>query len=282
MRLAALTMAYNEPVWAPVWSRFYARQVGAANCFLLDHGSDDGSTEGLGIHVERLERSALDENARATTVSAVVRELLRGYDAVVHSDVDELVLADPRRFRDLGEYVAGGGAPVVTAIGLDVQHLPEEEAALDPERELGPQRRWVRFSAAMCKPCLVRRPVAWSPGFHSCDAEMATDGLFLLHLRYADLQLGLRRLERTRRLAFAAPDINPHQRVSDDDFALMVRSIAQLPREDALEDTLSDRSGSVAAWLDRVIAARAEGGGAWLTIAGDRLWQLPEAWRASF
>ena len=51
MRLAALTMAYNEPVWAAVWARFYARQVGAENCFLLDHGSDDGSTEKLGIRV---------------------------------------------------------------------------------------------------------------------------------------------------------------------------------------------------------------------------------------
>src|SRR3954471_23135236 len=98
MRVAALTMAYNEPVWA----RFYAAQVGAENCFLLDHGSDDGSTDSLGITVERLERPAgLDEVARAATVTARAEDLLGSYDAVVHTDVDELVLADPARYPDL-------------------------------------------------------------------------------------------------------------------------------------------------------------------------------------
>lgn len=130
MRLAALTMAYNEPVWAGVWARFYSRQVGAANCFLLDHGSDDGSTEELEVHVERLPRSALDENARAATVSAVTAELLRVYDAVVHADVDELVLADPSRYGDLVAFAEAVPDLVVTAAGLDVQHLPAEEPPL--------------------------------------------------------------------------------------------------------------------------------------------------------
>ncbi len=279
MRLAALTMAYNEPVWASVWARFYARQVGAANCFLLDHGSDDGSTEGLGIHVERLARSALDEDARAARVSAVTRELLRAYDAVVHSDVDELVVADPRRYSDLIAYAATRSEPVVTAVGFDVQHLPGEEPPLATGRPIGEQRQWVRFSAAMCKPSFVRRPVSWSPGFHACDAAMVMDGLFLFHLRYADLDLGLRRLERTRGLAFANPDINPHQRVSDEAFALMVGSIAQLPREAIPFET---EHGPLAEWIERVKAARGEGGVGWLTLAGDRLWSLPDAWRGLF
>ncbi len=279
MRLAALTMAYNEPVWAGTWARFYARQVGAANCFLLDHGSDDGSTEGLGIHVERLARSALDEDARAATVSAVTRELLRVYDAVVHSDVDELVVADPRVHRDLLAYAEASAAEVVTAVGFDVQHLPGEEPPLVSGRPIGEQRHWVRFSAAMCKPSFVRRPVAWSAGFHTCDAPTVTDGLYLFHLRYADLGLGLRRLERTRGLSFAHPEINPHQRVSDEDFAVMLGSIAQLPRE-AIPFEMAP--GPLAAWLERTRAAQAEGGGAWLTLAGDRLWELPDAYRTLF
>src|SRR3954469_24224121 len=101
MRVAALTMAYNEPVWARVWAEYYARQVGAENCFLLDHGSDDGSTVGLGIQVERLPRSPLDEIARAETIGARTAALLRTYDVVVHSDADELVFADPAEHRDL-------------------------------------------------------------------------------------------------------------------------------------------------------------------------------------
>ena len=134
MRVAALTMSYNEPVWAGVWARHYSRQVGAEHCYLMDHGSDDGSADGLAVHVERLARSALDEEERAARVSDRAAALLQHYDAVVHADVDELVVADPRRFRDLRAFAAAAPGEVITAVGLDVQHLSDEEDALDLER----------------------------------------------------------------------------------------------------------------------------------------------------
>ncbi|GAC1346186.1 MAG: hypothetical protein NVSMB18_27720 [Acetobacteraceae bacterium] len=278
MRVAALTMVYNEPVWAPVWARFYAGQVGAENCFLLDHGSDDGSTDGLGITVERLERSPLDEVARAALVSARAAELLGSYDVVVHSDADELVFADPARFADLVAFAAAGSAPVVTAAGLDLQHLPEVEGPLVLGGSIRAQREWVRFSAAMCKPAFVRRPVRWEQGFHGCDAPVVTGGLFLLHLRYADLELGLRRLRRTREQAFAGPETNLHQRVSDREFVEMVGAIARLP-EEAFE--LDTGRPPLRGWLERVRDGRA-GGAPAVTLAGDRLWRLPERARRLF
>lgn len=270
MRVAALTMSYNEPVWARVWARHYASQLGAQHCFLMDHGSDDGSADGLGVNVERLTRSALDEEERAARVSARVAALLERYDAVVHADVDELVVADPRRYRDLRAFAVAGPGAVVTAVGLDVQHVHGEEP-LDLERPIGSQRSWVRFSAAMCKPVFVRRPVRWTPGFHCCDAAVQTGGLFLLHLRYADVGLGLQRLERTRGQAFATPDTNPHQRVPDREFEDMVGSIAQLPRSTILFET---ERGPMAEWVKVMLDARAHGE-AWMSIAGNQLWLLP-------
>ena len=270
MRVAALTMSYNEPVWARVWARHYARQVGAENCFLLDHGSSDGSADGLDVNVERLGRSALDEEERAVRMSDRAAALLKQYDAVVHADVDELVVADPRRYRDLRAFAAAAGE-VVTAVGLDVQHLVGEEAELDPERPIGAQRRWVRFSAAMCKPVFVRRAVRWAPGFHECDAAVQTGGLFLLHLRYADVGLGLRRLGRTRGQDFATPETNPHQRVPDREFEEMVGAIAQLPRVMVPFET---EIGPMADWVRMMVATRREGG-PWMSVAGDQLWCLP-------
>lgn len=271
MRVAALTMSYNEPVWAQVWARHYSRQVGAQHCFLMDHGSDDGSVDGLDVHVERLARSALDEDERAARVSARAARLLETYDAVVHTDVDELVVADPRRFRDLRAFAAGQRKDVVTAVGLDVQHLAGEEGTLDPSRPIGMQRGWVRFSAAMCKPVFVRRAVRWAPGFHSCDATMQTGGLFLFHLRYCDIGLGLRRLERTRAQAFASAETNLHQRVSGQAFEEMIRSIAQLPRTAIPFDS---EAGAMASWIGRVTRAQ-QNGENWLSISGDQLWSLP-------
>lgn len=275
MRIAALTMAYNEPVWAPVWARYYASQVGTENCFLLDHGSDDGSTDGLGIRVERLERSALDEVWRAAAISTRVAELLRSYDAVVHSDVDELVVADPAWHAGLAGFVGDCGEPVVTAVGLDLQHIVGSEPALDPGLPIGQQRQWVRFSAAMCKPALVRRRVTWAPGFHRADSPTVFGGLYLIHLRYADLAFGLRRLARSRELAFACSSTNLHQRVPDEDFEGMMRVIASLPTEPF---SLDWRRAPIRGWLERVCAADA----GWLSIAGDRLWRLPERVRLLF
>lgn len=273
MRVAALTMVYNEPVWARVWVRHYARQVGAAHCLVLDHGSDDGSTEGLGVAVERMGRTALDEDARAVVVSDCVRELLRRYDAVVHTDADELLVADPGRYADLRAFAAEADM-VTTAVGLDLQHLMDEEPALDAGLPIGGQRSFVRFSGAMCKPALVRRPVRWTPGFHDCDAPRAIGAAYLFHLRYADLGAGLARLARTRGQAFARADTNLHQRVPDADFEGMMRAVAALPRR---ETPLS--LGLVEPWMARMAAGWACGDGQ-LSLSGDMLWRLPEAVRA--
>jgi hypothetical protein len=219
-----------------------------------------------------MRRSALDEDARASLISDCARELLRGYDAVVHSDADELVIADARRYRDLRAYAAVA-AEVETAIGLDLHHLPNEEPALDPTRAIGEQRQWVRFSAAMCKPALVRRPVRWTPGFHGCDAERVFGGLYLLHLRYADLGSGLLRLARSRELKFAQPDANPHQRVPDEAFEEMVRAIAELPKVEGELDVLS---GPL---MTRMMEGWSSGD-MQLNFSGDSLWRLPSIMRA--
>jgi hypothetical protein len=270
MRVAALTMMYNEPVWAQVWARHYAREVGAENCLILDHGTTDGSLDGLPVTIERLRRSALDEDARAALVSDCVAVLLRSYDAVVHTDADELLIVDPEHFADLRAYAAVAPA-VVTAIGLDLQHLPDEEAVLDPALSLGVQRRWVRFSGAMCKPAMVRTPVRWEPGFHRSDAAPVPGPVYLVHLRYADLAAGLARLARTRAQDFARPDTNLHQRVPDQAFEAMVRSIASLPR---LVGPLAGDGALVAPWMATMQEAWAQGTGG-LSVAGDALWAFP-------
>jgi hypothetical protein len=239
---------------------------------VLDHGSDDGSTDALGVTVERMRRSTLDEDARAALISDCVRELLRSYDAVIHSDADELLIADPARYANLQAYAAGAAA-AETAIGLDLQHLPAEEAALEPDWPLGTQRQWVRFSGAMCKPALVRQPVRWTPGFHDCDAERCFGKMYLVHLRYADLAAGLRRLARSRELQFARADANPHQRVTDETFEEMVRAIASLPRVDGKIDAL------ISPYMTRMMAGWAAGESQ-LSLSGDALWRLPASLRS--
>jgi hypothetical protein len=276
-------MAYNEPDFLPIWRRHYARQIGEANCVVVDHGSDDGSTADLGAaRVIRLPRSPLDEAWRARLIGDLCAELLGEYDAVIHADADELLLADPARFGDLADYAARMPGEAVTAIGLDVQHLPDEEPAFDFARSVGAQRRWARFAASMCKPALVRRPMAWAPGFH-CAAEVPVsfDALYLFHLRYVDLDRGLARLAKTRSMPQASAQANQHHRVADAAWEGMVRRIAELPHASIAFDAATP---PIADWLGRLRASMAGRDAETyrydLGLAGDALWEIPADFRA--
>jgi hypothetical protein len=93
-KVAAVTMVYNEDVYLPIWMKHYSRQVGVENCYVVDHGSTDGSTENLGrCNVLRIPRSPYDPFKQSAFNSEFCSSLLHWYDWVVYSDVDELVMA---------------------------------------------------------------------------------------------------------------------------------------------------------------------------------------------
>ncbi len=286
--LAIVTMVYNEPVFLPVWLRHYGAQAGAAHCYVVDHGSTDGSTLPAATgeaSVIRIPRSPQDDAVRTGFIADFCASLLSWYDAVIYTDVDELLVADPDAAPSLPAFAAGLAAgAVVTAIGLDVIHVPDEEPALDWSRPLGRQRLWARFSSAMCKPVLIRRRVAWAPGFHCIDDRPCLGRLFLLHLRYADLPSGLERLRRTRAQPWITPEAGSHQRMPDPDWEGMLRAMAGLPRDRGRSLDASDPE--LRRWLDRLMrSAESRSLDQYridLHLSGDQLWALPERLRDRF
>jgi hypothetical protein len=270
-RVAALTMVRDEAALLPIWCGHYLRQVGAGNLYVLDHASRDGGTRGIPAQVTSLPDGPLDEALRVARVTEAVRDLLRTYDWVVHSDVDELVLADPRHSPTLADYAVAEPSPVARAVGIDLHHIPDEEPPLDPALPLGAQRRWVRFAASMCKPALVREAVRWTPGFHTSEPTGRFGALYCVHLRYVDLGMGLARLGRTRARA-ALPGTNPHQRVPDAEFDSMMRMIASLPKQ--ADVPFDPALPPLRPWVERVRE------GTELGLAGDALWELPGRLRA--
>jgi len=192
--IAVVTMAYNEPDMLPFWLRHYEAQVGLADCYVLDHGSTDGSTDKIGANVVRLPRSPFDETARAVMISGYCADLLQYYDSVLYTDADELVIADPDIAENLREYaMLGGGPEIVTCLGLDVVHDEATEGPLDPAVSVLTQREWFWPFPMLCKPTFIRSPYVWGPGFHPRDEEPRFAGLYLLHIAYADMTLVARR-----------------------------------------------------------------------------------------
>lgn len=286
--LAAVTMVYNESTFLPAWLRHYAAQVGSENCFLLDHGSTDGSTAPSHVQdasVVRIPRSPQDDSRRCGFVSDFCASLLNWYEAVIYTDVDELLVADPLVHGSLASLAATlDEDAVLTAVGFDVVHVPDQEPPLDWDRPITEQRDWLRFSSAMCKPVLIRRRVAWAPGFHNIDAPPVFSPLFLLHLRYVDLRSGLARLGRTRTQPWITPEAGSHQRMPDSRWEGMLLGMAGLPKRDAV--TLLPDDPVLARWRDRVLDSTATRTNDTyridLHLSGDELWRIPDRLRGRF
>lgn len=149
-KVAAVTMVYNEAEYLPIWLKHYSRQVGIENCFIIDHGSNDGSTRDLaGCNVVKIPRSPYDPIKQTSFNSQFCSSLLNWFDWVVYSDVDELVIVDPSVASNLVEYCSCSIPSVVTAIGLNVVHRLEIEDVLDFTKLILGQRRYVFTSASM-------------------------------------------------------------------------------------------------------------------------------------
>ncbi len=285
MKVAAVTIAYNEPDFLPIWVRHYASQVGPRHCYVIDHGSDDGSTDAIAdINVVRIPRSPCDDDQQARFISTFCASLLEWYDYVVHSDVDEIVVADPGRHTSLQEYCESCQQDVVTAIGYNLVQT-SEDLPIDLSRKILEQRKWMYFLGPMCKPALTRRPIVWGGGFHQAhDVEPRFADLHLFHLRFVDQQIGLRRLAKTRVMARANMEVGWWQRVSDEKCLEMMADYANLPQNANVN--VSNESIEV---LDAISQVLGSSGGRLgepdtlnLGYEMGELWQIPERFQRVF
>lgn len=228
--VAAITIVYNEKFKLPRWLEYYSRQLGPKNCYVVDHGSDDGSTEGItNSQIIRLPRTPYDNQTRVDAISSLAAFLLKYFDYVLYVDCDEILVADPGLYSSLGDFCNKMDPEYLYSIGVDVVHKLDEEAPLRPGEPVLRQRSYANFSAAMCKPNLTRVPVHWARGFHSHQHPPVFHQLFNFHLRYADLDEGLGRLSVTRGLDWAKSYEGAHHKAPDSDFEGLIRMWSRRP-----------------------------------------------------
>lgn len=201
-RVAAVTMVRDEAFMLPRWVRYYGGQLGLEHLTVIDHGSTDGSTTGLPCRV--VPGPDLDgrpfENVRMRFVSRLARRLLTSYDAVVFTDCDEFLIADPDRYDGLLDFVAAHpDVPATGGLGFNVLHRVGLEEPLRGDLPVLGQRRHGMFVSRLCKPSLKRVDAPWRLASHGIGTAYQPDrGLLLAHLKYADAD-ELRRVGELRR-----------------------------------------------------------------------------------
>ena len=275
-RVAVVTMVYNEPEYLPIWCSYYGAEFGPEHCYIIDHGSDDGSTDGLtGFNVIRIPRTPKDNDKRARFMSQFCGSLLEWYDLYVHVDIDEILV--PVNTDSLLGYLHSTDMTAVSAYGLDVHHDPGDEPDILLHKPISWQRRWVRFSSSMCKVVASNSPIRWSAGFHSANSSLKFAEIYLFHLRYFDLKLGLRRLSRTRAMQWARADAGGHQRIDNTSFEDLIRNVAILPRMSMT--SLYPDDAPLAEYIAQVRSSETDYRDSTynidLHIFGDCLWEIP-------
>ena len=186
-RVAVVTDATSPGYFFPSWVAYYGGLFGRENLFVVTYRGLAGlfSDYALGGIWEL--KSDFSETVRADIVAEIVAIGLAKYDAVVRCDVDEFIVADPRRHASLASYIDGLDLPCVTTMGLDVIERDEDRLRIDGSGLLG-QRSYCVRSAAYCKTAIARVPLKWSVGFHHADVRPVFDAAYLFHMKYADFQ----------------------------------------------------------------------------------------------
>jgi hypothetical protein len=231
MKAAAVTMCYNEAVNLPIWLRYYGGALGLENLFVIDHGSDEQFQALMaGANVTKLPRTPFDDRERSVMLSKFQNDLLMDYDFVIYTDCDEMIVPDPERFSSIPDYLSKLESNYATTVGLNVIHIVDSEPSLDLAAPILEQRSFVRFVMPMCKTLVSRIPLQWGSGFHTASVPPRIDPkLYLFHLKYIDLDLGLQRLAITRSMEWSSLKAGAHQRISDTQYVKYYQNAARLP-----------------------------------------------------
>jgi hypothetical protein len=197
-RIAVLTTVYNEPLMLPLWAKFYSKEFGAENLFVIDHESTTGVDFPLpeAVNIYRVPRDEGDSYLNLRMVSLIQRFLLETYDSVIYVDSDEFLCADPEVLagRSLRQFLLELPDPIGMATGYNLHHNVVSEEAYDLDRPLLAQRRIIIRETMMDKPAVSRVPLNWCPGFHYArEGGTRVNGLYLLHLRWFDLNQALQK-----------------------------------------------------------------------------------------
>ena len=284
MSVAVLTYVYNEKVNLPIWIKYYGDNFGAANLFVVDRESNDGSTDDIApVNRIVLPRTEFNEFRKTGFMQCLHQAMLHEYDTVIYTDCDELIVPDLSMHANLRDYVARTDFDYLTCLGMDILHIINREPPIDLTRPILAQRQFARLKAASCKTLMSRVPLRWLPGFHSCDKPPRLDGsLFLYHTKFMDFGHAMLRQQINQETAWAEESLKLNHGVHHRyDFERFVREgfLDPLHQLNKMSSTPPDLRDIVA----RVAAETEERGGFYhlpIGIAG--MLALPAAQRQAF
>lgn len=219
---ALITIVHNEPVFLPIWLRYYSQFFKPDDIYVLDNESTDEATERAGFVRIPVEHDSVDHVWMVKAIEELQHELVRRYDVVLVTDVDEIVVPDPR-FGTLGDYIDRFDEDWVNCLGYELLHIRELEPPIRLDRPILEQRGHWFYNDGYDKAALATVPMRWKPGFHGrSDYQFNVDpDLRMIHLHRMDFEICLERHRVRSRKPWAERDARQrwaiHNRVTDEE-----------------------------------------------------------------
>lgn len=187
---AIVTIVHNEPVFFPLWLRYYSRFFKARDIYVLDHETTDGSTGSGGFQRIPVTHPTVDHTWMVETITDLQHDLCSRYDLTVVTDVDELIAPLPAQ-GTLGDYLDRFEEEWVNCLGYEMIHMRDREPPLDLEQPILDQRGWWFWNDGYDKAAIATVPMRWRPGFHGReDFQFQPDpDLRLIHLHRVDYEI---------------------------------------------------------------------------------------------
>ncbi len=185
---AVFTIVKNESFFLPIWLKYFSKHFEQSDIYILDHQSDDGSTDNLSVTVVPITNDLyFDHYWLVEQVQNFQHELLKSYDYVLFCESDELIVPDSRKFSGLQEYIQSFQLDVIAGAGYELIHIPSEEPPIDLEVPILQQRKFWFRNDRYGKPVITRIPLSYELGFHSAsECKVRDENLILLHLHRLD------------------------------------------------------------------------------------------------
>jgi len=132
MRIAFLVYVRNYPFWFKHWLKYYCQfgfDVWVVN---LANDQTDLPTHGFAfneVKVKELLGKKLPDDYHDLCVNSIEKQqkrLLEVYDYVVYSDLDEFIIVNPDKYKDLGDYVRKATKKQITCTGREIIQFTNE------------------------------------------------------------------------------------------------------------------------------------------------------------
>ena len=196
-KIAAITMARNDEFFLSRWIKYYGRELGMGNLYIILDGTDQKPPKNArGTNIIKMPHRDMSRAAgdkyRIGKISDMAADLFKKYDIVIGCDSDEFLIVDPMIKKSLREYLSElKYRTTVSGIGIDIGQNMKSEKTLDTRRTMLTQREYALLSTRYTKPVVLFRPARWGSGFHHVKYHNfhIDKNLYLLHFGAVDMDM---------------------------------------------------------------------------------------------